>query len=166
MNTIQLDEYSSFFDIFRKQFPEPKKEIAFIDGDNGFAMGVETFYTHLYDIETVFVYAATVGGNSGGKEPKVLRDENKFRKIRLSGFTTKKEIADKYIAAAIQKAVDDGYNNITVVSSDYDFVEIFKLVSLLNQSKRHLNFKLIIPNPQGRLTSLPEQLSNIKVIKL
>jgi hypothetical protein len=122
------------------------KKIAFIDGDQGIAQSVTAYHTHLVGIETHFVKMIREGDN----EPRALRYENDFNKVYLSGYTVGKEVVDKFIGAYIQKAVGDGYNHITVVSNDYDFVDIFKMAARLNPGKE-LTFRLIVPCGQGRI---------------
>jgi hypothetical protein len=116
----------------------------------------------LYETETVFVYVK----QEGHKEPKALRHESKFKKICLAGFGAGKETVDKFITAYIQKSLTKGYNDITVVSSDYDFIDIFKMITQLNPEYSDITFRIIIPRPLGRLKTLPEQMANIEIIKL
>lgn len=68
-------------------------------------------------------------------------------------FPPEKEIVDKYISIASQQAIDDGCSKITVISSDYDFIDIFRMLQIANPTKA-IEFTLIAPSPSGRLDSL------------
>ncbi len=99
------------------------------------------------------------------KPPRCLKDTPDINKIYLRGYTTGKEVADKFIGAYIQKSIHDGYNDITVVSSDYDFIDIFKMAMLLNPSAKNLTFRIIVPNAQGRIADMPDRVANIEVVR-
>jgi len=86
-------------------------------------------------------------------------------KIYLRGYATGKEIVDKFIGAYIQKSLAEGYTEIIVVSSDFDFIDIFKLALELNPTVKNVSFKIIVPNARGRLSEV-ETSTNIEIIKL
>lgn len=144
-----------------KFFPKTDRKIAFLDGDQPLPGIIAAYDTYLKGIETHLVRAKTP--NSG--EPHILRNV-KFNKIYLEGYTTRKEITDKFIGAYIQKALSDGYTHITVVSSDYDFIDTFKMAVMLNPSATNVAFRMIVPNAKGRLAQLGEQVMNIEIVKL
>lgn len=98
---------------------------------------------------------------------KVLTKLVDVNKIYLVGYSKGKEVVDKFIGAYIQKALSDGYTDITVVSSDYDFIDIFKMALVLNPTiDNNVSFRMIIPKPKGRLAALPTKVCNIDVIRM
>ena len=123
-----------------------RKSIAFIDGDQDAIKAVAAYEAHLKG-KISEVYFITV--MSIPNRIKKLVSEN-FIVTQLEGYTPGKEATDKYIIAAIQKAVFDGYNDITIVSSDYDFVDIFKMTAQLVDMSR-IKFTLVVPKAEGRL---------------
>jgi hypothetical protein len=151
-----LNKILSFFTGKCKQV----RKIAFLDGDQPLAGILAAHHTHLQGVETHLV---RLKPDSAG-EPHLLRKRTDINKIYLSGYTTKKEVTDKFIGAYIQKAVQDGYDDITVVSSDYDFIDIFKMSVVLNPAASKITFRIIIPNARGRLCELPEKIMNIEIV--
>jgi len=150
---------------FSKWFPKKVKRIAFLDGDNPlpYILGAHTKY--LKGIETHLIRALALED----KEPKILKKtpEN-INKIYLRGLTCGKEITDKFIGAYIQKAIQDGYTEITVVSMDYDFIDIFKMAVILNPQATKVSFRIIVPavpNQRGRLYEPIEKIHNISVVR-
>lgn len=148
------------FSFFRKIFIK-ERSIAFIDGDQDLNLSILIYNKYLQETKTIFIRQMPENANP----PKKLKNLSKLNSIYLSGFSTKKEIVDKCIAIYIHKAIIEGYTNITVVSSDYDFVDIFKLMSVINHAYAHIKFKLIIPHPLGKLSVLPHNVQNIEIIK-
>jgi len=136
------------------------KKIAFIDGDQGIPQLVSAYHTHLVGTETHLVKMLREGDN----EPHLLRKEHDFNKVYLRGYTVGKEVVDKFIGAYIQKAVSDGYTHITVVSNDYDFVDIFKMTAKLNPDK-NLTFRMIVPCGQGRVAST-KSTTNFEIVHM
>lgn len=150
---------------FFRADPKPVvKKIAFIDGDQSIPQLLSAYRTYIAntDTETHFIRATTVGH----AEPAVLRNENDFNKIYLSGYTGKKEVVDKFIGQFIQQSVMDGYTHITVVSSDYDFIDIFKMAVMINPHASEVTFRMIVPFAQGRMAEVPAQISNIEIVKV
>ena len=142
-------------------FRKPKR-IAFLDGDQPLPGILHAYDTYLKGIETHLVRLKENDQN----EPKILRKTTGINKIYLSGYTAGKEVTDKFIVAYIQKAVHDGYKDITVVSSDYDFIDAFKMSVQLNPSASNISFRMIIPDAIGKLKECPNQISNIQIIKM
>src|ERR1035437_7685511 len=138
--------------IFSKWFkPKAVRKIAFLDGDQPLNGIINSYQKYLVGTETHLIRAFTE--NAHTKEPKVLRMlDKKINKIYLGGYTRGKEIVDKFIGAYIQKAVQDGYKHITVVSSDYDFIDIFKMALVLNPKVTDVTFRIIVPNGRGRMS--------------
>jgi len=122
------------------------KKIAFIDGDQDIPSIISVYQQHLVGIETHLVRLMP----EGDQEPKLLRRVRGFNKVYLHDMSSGKEVVDKFIGAYIQKAVDEGYNHISVVSNDYDFIDIFKMITKLNPSKE-LTFRIIVPRGQGKI---------------
>jgi uncharacterized LabA/DUF88 family protein len=117
------------------------KRIAYMDGDQDITGLKCAYHKHLHGVETHLV--RTVNNNTD-KPPRQLECENGFNKIYLRGYRSGKEVTDKFIGASIQKAVSEGYKEITVVSGDYDFVDIFKMALALNPDVIGLTFRMIV----------------------
>lgn len=146
---------------FSKKQP---KRIAFIDGDQDLPKVLDVYQNHLKGIETHLIRAKQDHHNA----PKLLRKEIAgLNKIYLSGFTAGKEIVDKFIAAYIQDAIINGYTEITVVSNDFDFIDIFKMAMILNPEVKNVSFKIIVPKGSGRICEVHDnQIANISIVKL
>jgi hypothetical protein len=142
---------------------EKTKKIAFIDGDQPIPtlLSAYTKYVANTGTESHFIKAK----KSSENEPKALRNNSDLNKIYLEDLSTGKEVVDKFIGAYIQKAVSEGYKEITVISSDYDFIDIFKMAVQLDPNAGQVLFKLIVPHPQGKVCELPEKMLNIEVVK-
>ena len=151
--------------VFRKWFGIARdKKIAFLDGDRPLPGIIDAYKKYLIGTETHLVRAYTE--SKSNREPHILRHLGAdINKIYLSGYSTGKEIVDKFIAAYIQKALQDGYTHITVVSSGYDFIDIFKMAVTLNPGMSKVMFRMIVPRPQGRLDESME-LANIEIVKM
>jgi hypothetical protein len=148
------------FALFKQWFGAPKR-IAFLDGDQPLPGILHAYDKYLKGTETHLV---RLKDDSAG-EPKVLRGKHGFNKIYLSGYKAGKEVTDKFIGAYIQKAVTDGYQFITVVSSDYDFIDTFKMAVVLNPEASKLTFRMIVPNARGVLKEMPDRVMNIEIVK-
>jgi hypothetical protein len=136
------------------------KKIAFIDGDQPLPQIIAAYQQYLVGIETHLVRAMS---NDAG-EPRALRGDQGFNKIYLRGYSVGKEVVDKFIGAYIQKAVDGGYTEISVVSNDYDFIDIFKMAAKLNPD-RSLVFRIIVPNGTGKICDTPTTV-NLEVLHM
>ena len=141
------------------------KTVAYIDGDQDVPAAIDAYSKYIKGT-TKEVYFVRAGS---GNDPKSLRRSphyNELTKIRLKGFASKKEITDKYITALIQKAVTEGYGHITVVSSDYDFIDIFKMAMILNPQASNVTFRMIVPTKAvGKVATCETQQGNIEVIR-
>ena len=146
-----------------KWFTKPVKKIAFLDGDQPLPRTIAAYHRYLVGTETHLVRYLPVGHSA----PQSLRDPklDAINKIYLEGYTAGKEIVDKFIGSYIQKSIDDGYKHITVVSSDYDFIDIFKLAMMLNPAAGDVTFRMIVPNAQGRMIDATSEL-NIEIVKV
>lgn len=146
-------------------FPKKSKKIAFLDGDNPLPHILSVYEKHLKGIETHLVRALA----QEDKEPKILKKAPEaINKIYLRGLTKGKEITDKFIGAYIQKAIQDGYTEITVVSMDYDFIDIFKMAVILNPLATNVLFRIIVPsvpNQHGKLYEPLEKIHKISVVR-
>lgn len=147
---------------FFNWFKPKVKSIAFLDGDQDLIKILKVHADRLMGIECHLI--RQIGGNIG--DPNRLKNVKNINKIYLRGYTKGKETVDKYIAAAIQKAIMDGYTKITVVSDDYDFIDIFKMSAVLNPEIENISFTLIIPTAMGRVVDVPSRIFGIEVIKL
>lgn len=149
---------------FWNSFFKKSKRIAFIDGDQPIPGLVAAYKKYLggTGIETHFIRAINGGGNPPHEVKQFPEEVNK---IYLRDYTAGKEVVDKFIGAYIQKSLAEGYSEIIVVSSDYDFIEIFKLSLELNPNVKNVNFKIIVPKARGRLVEA-ESVANIEIVKL
>ena len=136
-------------------FIQKTKEIVFIDGDQHQAGCMRTFH-HLYgDKETVLVRQVAVSPSGEYNIPVVYKNKSSsFRFVFLSEYRSGKETCDKYVAAAIQKAVAEGYRKITVVSNDYDFVEIFRMIAELNENLEGAEFIIASLKPSPKIKGM------------
>ena len=149
-----------FLSFFTKRKAVSKPKLVLLDGDQPLLEILKSYtrYIEPHDNqETYFIQLADVSS----KGPKVLKYYPKITRILLSGFSSGKEIVDKYIFGYIQTAISNGYTDITVISSDYDFIDIFRMSNRLNV--KVISFTLIIPRRAGRLKSL-KSIDNITII--
>ncbi len=139
------------------------KKIAFIDGDQNIPQALKAYEKYVANTgtETHFIKMKETNHN----EPKILRNVAGMNKIYLAGMTAKKEVTDKFIGAYIQRAVSEGYREITVISNDYDFIDMFKMAVQVDSAASKVTFRMIMPKAQGRAANLPEKLLNIEIIK-
>lgn len=144
-------------------FPVKCKKIAFIDGDQPIPLLLKAYDEHIAGTGTETHFIRLLA--KGTAEPKALRKIDSFNKIYLEGLTSGKEVVDKFIGAYIQRAVSEGYSEITVVSSDYDFIDIFKMAVQVDPSAASITFRMIIPRAVGRLADLPPKIMNIEIVK-
>ena len=140
-----------------------EKKIAFIDGDQALTGLLEAYdkYVKGTGTETHLIRMII----NGHREPKQLRPIQGINKIYLENLTKGKEVVDKFIGAYIQRAVSEGYTHITVISSDYDFIDIFKMAMVVDERASKVTFRMIVPNPQGRMVNAPDKDMNIEIIK-
>lgn len=148
---------------FAKEPVKVIKKMAIMDGDQDLPKLMRAYHSYIANTgtETHFVKCHTVGH----LPPKAVRDHDEINQIYLSGFTGKKEVTDKYIGAMIQQAITDGYNHITVISADYDFIDIFKMAVMINPAAAEITFRMIAPGAQGRVAQLPDHIANIEIVK-
>ncbi len=144
--------------MFKKEVPI--KRIAYLDGDQSITEIVQAYHKYLHDIETHCVRVMS------GLPPKQLEKETGFNKIYLQGYRKGKEVTDKFISACIQKAVTDGYKEITVVSGDYDFIDIFKMAIQLNPNITDVTFRMIVPSKHLNSKDHTVQNSAIQIVKM
>lgn len=145
-------------------FKKPEKSIAFLDCDQPIPPVLLAKDKYLQNYSQVF----SIRHSTAATAPKSLRDRPDINQIYLEGFRRKAETTDKFIAMLIQNAVRDGYSTITVVSADYDFIDIFKMCITINDlPNASLKFKLIVPYIHNRLEESKwlESKSNIEIIK-
>lgn len=149
----------------KEQLPQVKK-IAFIDGDQPLPVVLKAYEKYVANTGTETHLVRVI--SEGSEAPKLLRKDNtkEINKIYLRGYASGKEITDKYIAGMIQKAVADGYNHITVISSDYDFFDIFKMSVQINPALESSTMRLIVPKAEGKMVRVTPQVANIEVIKM
>ncbi len=148
------------FSLF-KYTKKTKPKLVLLDGDQPLLEILSAYTKHISQLsncETYFIQLADISS----KGPKVLKYYPDINKIILRHFSPGKEIVDKFIFGYIQTAISNGYSDITIISSDYDFIDIFKMSNLLNHNKT-IKFSLIIPRPIGKLKNL-KSVGNITII--
>ena len=144
---------------FAKKQPSIKPQLIIMDGDQPIPELFRAYRNYIIPLgvyETHFV-------RFNDSKPKILKHFPEIKCVYLTGFTSSKEVVDKYIFGLIQYSVDKGYSDIAVISSDYDFIDIFNMCNIINGNK-NVKFTLIIPKPRGRLVQLNSN-ENIEVIK-
>lgn len=137
------------------------KAVCFIDGDSNISGAIKAWEKYVKCQETIFVRYR----KNEEAEPRSLRKENRFSITYLNNFEPGKENVDKYIAILIQKYISNNYDNIIVISEDYDFIDIFSMLVKINSDKP-LNFELIIPKAQGKLINPKPVSFNLKITKI
>ncbi len=157
---------NKLFAVFRTKtannYLRDKQKLVLLDGDQPLLETLAAYSKYiepLKNCETYFIQLADIAS----KGPKVLKYYPNINSILLSRFSPGKEIVDKYIFGYIQTAISKGYTDITIISSDYDFIDIFQMSNLLNDN-RNIKFCLIIPRPIGKLKNLKSG-ENITIIK-
>ena len=149
----------------RGLFCEPQvRKIAFIDGDQSLPELLECYEQCIQGTktDTFFIRAMAEGVNP----PKIMKKFKDVTSVMLIGYTAGKEVVDKYIGASIQKAINDGYTEITVISGDYDFIDIFKMAMKIDERANNVTFKMIVPrNATKKKVAIPKQNLNINVLK-
>lgn len=124
-------------------------ELVIIDGDQPLSQMIDatTQYvnplSHKCDIELIRMQ------NFKEKIPRILK-RFPYKVVLLKGFSPGKEVTDKFIAMRCQQALREGYSKITVISNDYDFIDIFKMLNVLNNT--NVKFTLVAPKASGRLS--------------
>jgi hypothetical protein len=144
-----------------------ERRIAFIDGDQSLPDVLRAHQKYIVgtNTETHLVRLITPQKDRDA-EPRILRNLVGINKIYLGGFSTGKEVTDKFIGAYIQKAINDGYTHISVISSDYDFIDIFKLAIVLDERAKQLTFRMIVPTKASKkLNEMPDRLLNIEIVR-
>lgn len=154
---------NKLLNIVTRLFWPKVRKIAFIDGDQSIERALAAYdeYVANTGTETHFVKMAPSGHN----EPKAIRHRDDINRVYLQG-TAGKEVVDKFIAGYIQRAVTEGYTHITVISGDYDFIDIFKMAAQIDSAANNITFRMIIPKALGRLATLPAQIKNIEIVKV
>ena len=136
------------------------KKIAFLDGDQSLPLLIDVHSKHLKGVETHLVRSRQADQG----EPRPLRKLNpEINKIYLSGYSPGKEVSDKFITGYIQKAISESYQEIIVVSSDFDFIDIFKMTLQLNPDKSGIKMKLIVPQGRGKILDYVPESSSIEI---
>jgi hypothetical protein len=140
---------------------QQNKSKIFIDGDVITGDTLSLLDNNYLDKDITFVRMF----NQTERDPRLIRDRN-FNVVRLRNFNKSKETTDKYIAMAVMKAICNGITNITVVSQDSDFLDIFELINL--QIEVECKFTLVLPPKNKEYKKikykLPKLSKNIHVI--
>lgn len=139
------------------------KKIAFIDGDQPIWSLLNCYekYVKGTGAETHFIRCQA----ADALEPKVMRGKHtEINRIFVPCSIPGKETVDKFISAYIQRALAQGYTDITVISSDYDFIDIFAMAMQIDPTATQATFRLVVPKPRGRMTNMPEKLMNIEIV--
>ena len=161
---------SSFFSTRASIHPLPYSRLIIFDGDQSINPIMKVHDKIISKIPKDKVRIEFVKMHYIGESPpKILKKFPHINFVPLSGFSAKKEVVDKWIGIRIQQAIDAGCQQISVVSSDFDFVDIFRMILMMNPTKKNLNFTLIAPKPIGKLNAAIGQdavFKNISIIKV
>ncbi len=149
--------------LLKNLFPRKVKRIAFLDGDQPIPGLLKAYDQHIKGTNTETHLVRWMQANHN--EPSSLKaiDPN-INKVYLRDFRAGKEVSDKFIGQWMQKAVLEGYTHITVVSSDYDFVDIFKMIAKLSDVK-DINFRLIVSMNQDQIPKWENKVANMQIVK-
>lgn len=143
----------------KKQPVRPKPLLIIMDGDQHIPdlfRSYRKYVANLDNYETRFV-------RYGGSFPRILKNFPEIQCTYLLHLSHSKEVVDKFIFGLIQTEISKGYTNFAVVSSDYDFIDIFKMSNIINEHK-NIKFTLVVPKPRGRLATINSS-ENIDVVK-
>lgn len=146
--------------LFKKPKPIIKTplELIFIDGDQDANRQIATFNKISNDRKGFWIHVQR-------EIPRKLSKIPNIEAISVRDMAAKgKETTDKYIAIAIQKGVSEGIKKFTVISRDYDFVDIFKMIVMSNPEVE-LDFTLVAAKAQGRLLDA-KSTSTISIVLL
>ncbi len=144
---------------FTKKQPPVKPLLIIMDGDQSIPelfRAYKKYVANIDNFETRFI-------RYGGSYPKILRRFPEIQCTYLLHLTSSKEIVDKFIFGLIQTEISKGYTNFAVISSDYDFIDIFKMSNMIN-NHTNIKFTLVVPRPRGRLAGM-DSSENIEIIK-
>lgn len=159
-----LTKILSLFSFPKKPVPKPIKKIAFLDGDQNVIALKKAYDKYLVGTNTEVNFVRM--GKNASNIPRKFRNLPGINNIVVEG-TAGKEVVDKFIAGYIHRAICEQYTEITVVSSDYDFVDIFKMATQINNVAQNVTFRIIAPNPRGRLNVQgSDKIANIQIIKM
>lgn len=122
--------------------PKSKKKLIIVDGDS--CLRDTWVYEDILGSSEVYIVRHT---QEGFNQPKLIAKYPEIIDVPLIGYRTSKETVDKYIAMMIQKAVSDGYKDISVISRDCDMVDIGKMAIDSNDGKK---FKISIVMPDQK----------------
>lgn len=139
------------------------QHIIFIDGDQDIPKSMRAYDAHVAGTPSTTLFVRRQSADAG--TPRLLKERPEIQITYLASqeYPSDKEVVDKYIAVCIQKALGDGFTHITVISADGDFVDIFRMIRMINHVPR-VSFKLISPSSNGRIDSFPERMGNITVV--
>ena len=146
--------------------PVIDKRIAFIDGDQPIEGILSAYNRYVANTNTETHVVRLSNGGAIPKKLKSFNGDGHVNKIYLNGFKTGKEVVDKFIAGYIQRAVNEGYTHISVISSDYDFIDIFRMAVQIDEKANNVSFHMIIPNPIGSVRNAPAKIANITITKM
>ena len=140
---------------------DSSKTITFIDGDQASRDLLSCYEQHIEPLNSE-VHYVTVGTIPNVLKPFVYSDNVVL--TQLEGFIKGKETTDKYIAAHIVKSLNQGYTKINVVSNDYDFLDIFKMVSMIEDCPDKIDFTLYMPKRMESKKGDNISVKNIRII--
>jgi hypothetical protein len=127
-------------------FGEKRKSVLFVDGD----MSLVQMDKILHEIEHNFDEICLVRLNQKDfNEPKIIRRivwefSDKINYFLVHEWRKGKESTDKFIIAAIQKAVMMNACHIAVLTSDFDFVDVYDIISQINPESE-IKFEVFMP---------------------
>lgn len=143
----------------QKQIIKPK--LIIMDGDQPLPEIFSAYKKYVMNLDNYETRFIRYGG--GGYFPKILKKFPEIQCTYLLHLSHSKEVVDKFIFGLIQTEISNGYIEFAVISSDYDFIDIFKMSNIIN-SHKNIKFTLVVPRPRGRLVETTSS-ENIDVIK-
>lgn len=137
------------------------KTITFIDGDQANRELLNCYTKHIEPLDSE-VHYVTVTPIPKAVNP--IFHSDKVTLTELKGFFKGKESTDKYIAAHIIKSISQGFTKINVISNDYDFLDIFKMVVMIEECPDNIDFTLYMPTRMESKKGDTISVKNIKIV--
>lgn len=147
-------------------FLKPKKKpIYLVDGD---CCSTQTWLLwQVVDIAEVYVVVNVDDAVNTNSKLKPLRNNGLINEVKVGMFRAGKETVDKTIGMMAQKAICDGYTEINLVSLDYDFIEMARILGGLNHESVNdtVRINVIMPhqNKSCKVNTQPSQHGKISV---
>ena len=132
-------------------FKPTRKKLVIVDGD--------CISSDLYILDHMTGVAECYFVRQGHLQtfPKQVKNRSDYSLVPLVGYRLGKEVVDKYIGLMIQKAVDSGAVEITILSADYDFIDTVRMIVDISSPKNRVRINIVIPIRPNQ--SIPSRVS-------